>query len=152
MDSVTNFIHSLASSLEWLVRPLGKGSAVQGHGNVVRLLVGSVTAEWACNAHGPSHLRTRGRGGVVHPGSIPHVYALIIGLPGGPNTSLISFTRFCSPYHRPLASGPQAHVRPQEKKSARCCRFESHNDSEFIARNSTFYRPKPALIGQLHIT
>ena len=40
----------------------------------------------------------------------PHV-----SLPGywGPNTFLLSFTRFRSPYHRPLASGPQAHVPPQ---------------------------------------
>ena len=30
---------------------------------------------------------------------------------------------------------------PQMKKSARCCRFKSHNDSEFINRNSAFYRP-----------
>ena len=69
----------------------------------------------------------------------------------GPNTSLLSFTRFRSPYHRPLASGPQAHVPPQEKKLARCCRFKSRNDSEFIAQNSAFYRPKLSLIGQLHI-
>ena len=32
--------------------------------------------------------------------------------------------RFRSPYHRPLLAGPESHVRPQEKKSARCCRFE----------------------------
>ena len=63
----------------------------------------------------------------------------------GLNTSSLSFTRFRSPYHRPLVSGPKAHVRPQEKKSARCCLFESHNDSEFIARNSALYRPKLAL-------
>ena len=70
----------------------------------------------------------------------------------GLNTFLLSLTRFHSPYHRPLASGPQAHVRPQEKKSARCCRFESRNNSEFITRNSAFYRPKLSLIGQLHTT
>ena len=70
----------------------------------------------------------------------------------GPNTSLLSFTSFRSPYHHPLASGPQTNVRPQEKKSARCCRFESRNNSEFIARNCAFYRPKLALVGQLHIT
>ena len=54
-------------------------------------------------------------------------------------------SHFCFPYYRPVLSGPQAHVRPQEKKSARCCQFESHNDSEFIARNSAFYMPKIAL-------
>ena len=33
---------------------------------------------------------------------------------------------------------------PQEKKSARCCRFESLSDSGFIAPNMTFYRPYEA--------
>ena len=95
------------------------GSTV-GKGSAVRTLAPSYTAP----------------GGVFHVGSIPRVYSLSVGLPGGSNTSLLSFTHFCSPYHRPLASGPQARVCPQEKKSVRCCRFESHNDSEFIARNS----------------
>ena len=48
---------------------------------------------------------------------------------------------FCSPYHHPLLAGAKSHVRPQEKKSVWCCRFESRNDSEFIAQNSAFYRP-----------
>ena len=108
MDSVTNLKHSLASSLKWLVRP--KGSAVRGHGNVVRLLVGSVKTERACNARGPSHIHTRARGGgggggggvVVRPGSI-RVYAQRRA-PGGAYFSLLSFTLFCSPYHRPLVS------------------------------------------------
>ena len=47
----------------------------------------------------------------------------------GPNTSLLSTSHFRSPYHCPLVSGPQAHFCPKEKKSARCCRFESCNDS-----------------------
>ena len=34
--------------------------------------------------------------------------------------------------------------RPQEKKSARCCRFESLRDSGFIAPNLAFYRPYKA--------
>ena len=33
---------------------------------------------------------------------------------------------------------------PQEKKSARCCRFESLSDSGFIAQNMAFYRPNKA--------
>ena len=80
-------------------------------------------------------------GGVVHRGSIPHVYALSVRLPGG--LILLYFLLVVSDplNHRPVASGPQAHVRPQEKKSARCCHFESHNAFEFIARNSAFYRP-----------
>ena len=31
-------------------------------------------------------------------------------------------------------------IVPQEKKSARCCRFESLSDSGFIAPNMAFYR------------
>ena len=130
--NVTNLIHSLASSLKWLDRPLGKKSEVRGHGNVVRLLVGSMMAERTFNARRPSYLRTRARG--CPPGFDPLCLCPCVGLPGGPNTSLLSFTRFCFHHHRPLLSGPQALVRPQEKKLARCCRFESHNDSEFIAR------------------
>ena len=91
-----------------------------------------VTAERACNARGPSYLRTRGWG-CRPPEFDPSCLCPKRRAPGGPNTSLLSLSRFCSLYHRPLASGPQAHVCPQEKKSARCCRFESHNDSEFIA-------------------
>ena len=52
----------------------------------------------------------------------------------------------------PLINVPYSHVRPQEKNSVRCCRFESRNDSEFIARNSAFYRPNKLSIGQLHTT
>ena len=65
----------------------------------------------------------------------------------GPNTSLISLVASV-----PLLAGPKSHYYPQEKKSARCCRFESHNDSEFIAWNPAFYRPKSLSIGQLHTT
>ena len=42
-------------------------------------------------------------------------YARSVGLLGGPNTSLLSFTHFCSPYHRPLVSGPQAHFVPKRR-------------------------------------
>ena len=65
MYGVTNLISSLASSLKWLVRPLGKGSEVRVHGNV------------------DPRTFVHGAGGVVHPGSIPRVYALSVGLPGG---------------------------------------------------------------------
>ena len=63
-----------------------------------------------------------GAGGCHLPGFDPSCLCPKRWAPGGPNTSLLSFTRFCSPYHGPLASGPKAHVRPQEKKSARSCR------------------------------
>ena len=93
---MTNLIRSLASSLKWLVRPLGKGSEVRRHGNVVRLLVGSVMAERACNARGPSYLGTRGRG-CRPPGFDPSCLCPKHWAPGGPNASLLSYTRFYSP-------------------------------------------------------
>ena len=82
-------------------------------------MVGSVMAEQACNARGPSYLRARGPGGGGG-GSSARVRSFVF-MPlssgyWGPNTSLLSFTRFCFPYHRPLASGLQAHVHSQEKK------------------------------------
>ena len=54
-------------------------------------------------------------GGCVNPDLSSRVSALGVRLLG-PNTSLFSFTRFRSPYHCPLSSGPKAHVGPQEKK------------------------------------
>ena len=48
---------------------------------------------------------------------------------------------FPFPSYHPLLAGPESNCHPQMKKSVRCCRFKSHNDSEFIAQNSAFYRP-----------
>ena len=45
---------------------------------------------------------------------------------------------------RPVCIVPNPMSRPQEKKSVRCCRFESLNDSGFIAPNLAFYRPYKA--------
>ena len=55
-----------------------------------------------------------GAGDLANPDLSSRVSALASGY-WGPNTSLLLFTRFRSPYHRPLASGPMAHVPPQEK-------------------------------------
>ena len=41
---------------------------------------------------------------------------------------------------RPVCLVPNPMFHPQEKKSARCCRFESLSDSGFIAPNLAFYR------------
>ena len=41
---------------------------------------------------------------------------------------------------RPVYLVPNPTFRPQEKKSARCCRFESLSNSGFIAPNLAFYR------------
>ena len=46
----------------------------------------------------------------------------------------------------PLVSSQVPYFVPQEKKSARCCRFESLSDSGFIAPNMAFYRPYKAQI------
>ena len=114
------------------------------------LLVGRGLAERACRARGSLYCRTRGRGR-GRPG-----FVISCSRPGRRTTGgLILFdllSCFCSPYHRPLLAGPKSHVRPQEEKSARCCRFESHKDSEFIVRNSAFYETKLLSIGQLHTT
>ena len=85
-----------------------------------------------------------GAGDVNNPDLSSSVPALSGGLQGA-QYFFTFLSRFRSPYYRPILSGPQVHVRPQEKKSAMCCRFESRNDSEFIARNSAFYMPKIAL-------
>ena len=45
---------------------------------------------------------------------------------------------------RPFVSSQIPCFVPQEKKSARCCRFESLSDSGFIAQNMAFYRPYKA--------
>ena len=45
---------------------------------------------------------------------------------------------------RPVCLVPNPMFRPQEKKSARCCHFESLSDSGFIAPNLAFYRPYKA--------
>ena len=44
----------------------------------------------------------------------------------------------------PLVSSQVPSFVPQEKKSARCCCFESLSNSGFIAPNITFYRPYKA--------
>ena len=44
----------------------------------------------------------------------------------------------------PLVSSQVPYFVPQEKKSARCCCFESLSDSGFIAQNLAFYRPNKA--------
>ena len=45
---------------------------------------------------------------------------------------------------RPFVSSQVPCFDPQEKKSAKCCRFESLSDSGFIAPNMAFYRPYKA--------
>ena len=45
---------------------------------------------------------------------------------------------------RPFVSSQVPCFVPQEKKSARCCCFESLSDSGFSAQNMAFYRPYKA--------
>ena len=116
------------SSAFWLVEGQRSGSAVLADPRIV----------------------VQGAGDVKNPDSSSRVFPLGVGLLGA-QYFFYFLNRFRSNHWPPLAS-PESHVRPQEKKSARCCRFESRNDSEFIAQNSAFYRPKSLSIGQLHNT
>ena len=81
-----------------------------------------------------------------------HPYLISLSLGGG-ECSLLALGPMLVPmsfpfYNRPnsLLSRPVCIVsnpmfRPQEKKSARCCRFESLSDSGFIAPNMAFLGP-----------
>ena len=70
---------------------------------------------------------------------------------GSPSTGALRLLYFLSFYNRPdslvlmpLVSSQVPSFVPQEKKSARCCHFESLSDSGFIAQNMAFYRPYKA--------
>ena len=70
---------------------------------------------------------------------------------GSPSTGALHLLYFLSFYNHPdslvlmpLVSSQVPSFVPQEKKSARCCRFESLSDSSFIAQNLAFYRPQNA--------
>ena len=70
---------------------------------------------------------------------------------GSPSTGAFQLLYFLSFYNRPDSLVLMPHVSsqvpsfvPQEKKSARRCRFESLSDSGFIAQNMAFYRPYKA--------
>ena len=79
-----------------------------------------------------------------------HLYLISLSLGGkcsllalGPMLVPMSFPFYNRPnslLSRPVCIVPNPMFRPQEKKSARCCRFESLSDSGFIA----FYRPYKA--------
>ena len=73
-----------------------------------------------------------GGGGVCETGALCWLY--VLSFYNCPN-SLIS---------RPFVSSQIPCFVPQEKKSARRCRFESLSDSGFIAPNMAFYRPYKA--------
>ena len=62
-----------------------------------------------------------------------------------PHTCSISFFSIIVPIPLcPFVSSKVPSFIPQEKKSARYCRFESLSDSGFIAQNMAFYRPYKA--------
>ena len=70
---------------------------------------------------------------------------------GSPSTGALRLLYFFSFYNHPdslismpLVSSQVPSFVPQEKKSARCCRFKSLSDSGFIAQNMAFYRPYKA--------
>ena len=95
------------------------------------ILVGSVAAERSYRALGTPapEFPILGGGGSTRP---------------GPYAGSMSFLFIIVPI--PFLVGPFVSsripcFRLQEKKSARCCRFESLSDSGFIAPNLAFYRP-----------
>ena len=100
------------------------------------ILVGSMAAERSYHALGtltPGFPVPGGGGGSARP---------------GPYAGPMSFLFIIVPV--PFLVGPFVSSRipcfvPQEKKSARCCRFESLSDSGFIAPNMAFYRLKQTL-------
>ena len=79
---------------------------------------------------------------------LSHLYFPFLGLPKCWGLCLLYVLSF---YNRPgslismpLVSSQVPSFVPQEKKSARCCRFKSLGDSDFIAPNMAFYRPYKA--------
>ena len=112
------------------------------------ILVGSLAAERLYRALGtlaPEFPILGGGGGSTRP---------------GPYAGFMSFLFIIVPI--PFLVGPFVSsripcFRPKEKKSARCCRFESLSDSGFIAPKLVFHRPykgQTDMIGQLihHVT
>ena len=95
------------------------------------ILGGSVAAERLYRALGTLTPGFPVPGGVCETGALCWLYVLSFYNPN----SLIS---------RPFVSSQIPCFVPQEKKSARCCRFESLSDSGFIAPNMAFYRPYKA--------
>ena len=91
---------------------------------------GSGPMERSHHAHNFIVLSYTGPGTSIPPGSAFRVLALDVEILG-PNTSFAFLVPFV-PCSHPLLIGPKSHFHPQVKKSARCCRFESRNNSEFI--------------------
>ena len=99
------------------------------------ILFGSVAAERSYHVLGtltPEFPVPGGGGGSARP---------------GPYAGSMSFLFIIVPI--PFLVGPFVSSRipcfvPQEKKSARCCRFKNLSDSGFIAPNMAFYRPYKA--------
>ena len=100
------------------------------------ILGGSVAAERSYSALGTltPGFPVPGGGGVCETGALCWLY--VLSFHNRPN-SLIS---------RPFVLSQIPCFVPQEKKSARCCRFESLSDSGFIAPNMAFYRPYKLLV------
>ena len=76
---------------------------------------------------------------------VPNTFVLVRRTPGGLTRaflipSLVPNSLVLVPLYR-----PKFHVSSQEKKSVRCCRFESLRDSGFIAQFLAFYRPNKTL-------
>ena len=126
-----------ASNFVPCVRPVGHVRGVRGPKSTVPLSVilgGSVAAERSYRVLGtltpvfpvPGGGGGGGGGGICETGALCWLY--VLSFYNRPN-SLIS---------RPFVSSQVPCFVPQEKKSARCCRFESLSYSGFIAPNMAF--------------
>ena len=105
------------------------------------ILVGSVAAEWSYRAFGapvPNFSILGGGGGGGGECSLLDLGPMLVPM------SFPFYNRPNSLLSRPVCIVPNPMFRPQEEKSARCCRFESLSDSGFIAPNLAFYRPYKA--------
>ena len=124
-----------ASNFVPCVRPAGHVRGVRGPKSTVpssAIPGGNVAAERSYRALGTLTPVFPVPGGVCETGALCWLY--LLSFYNRPN-SLIS---------RPFVSSQIPCFVSQEKKSARCCRFESLSDSGFIAPNMAFYRPYKA--------
>ena len=82
------------------------------------------------------------------PGTLPPVFPVLrVAFALGPYACSISFLFYNRPsslISMPPVSSQVPFLVPQEKKSARCCRFQSLSDSGFIAQKMACYRPYKA--------
>ena len=107
-----------------------------------RAIPGSMRARKAPYRHPLFPVVAWQRKGCTVLGGLSHLsFPVWVRLTLGPNTCFISFNSIIVPIPWFLCPLFVPSFVSQEKKSARCCSFESLSDSGFIAQNLAFYRP-----------